>query len=304
MADIIRYISSFSDDAVHNAIQQAFGAEKQCFIDMLARVQSQLEKPPKRMKKASRMFRRSDKTIFEQKVLPQIREKLAEYDRLETVGNQLEWKVRLEFVGDYQSLNMDQLKQRHAMILEEEKSLACFDLIVKYYRGLVYFRARELVDKNENIKAAFRAEFGVCYDTVCRYITFAALLKRYPRLMICGLSYAQITKHQKRLLDYLKSETELHDQLSQPISVSAQEKAVEIQSADMEVPKISFSTDPDYLVYGDYFYDPAWDDIPEDSEFDRWLQECDSSAIFSMLYDSDHETTNEIQHELGNVNIE
>ena len=31
---------------------------------------------------------------------------------------------------------------------------------MKYYRGLVYFRARELIDKNENVKAVFRAEFG------------------------------------------------------------------------------------------------------------------------------------------------
>ena len=61
---------------------------------------------------------------------------------------------------------MDELKQRHVLILEEEESLACFDLVVKYYRGLVYFRARELVDKHENVKAVFRAEFGVCYDTV------------------------------------------------------------------------------------------------------------------------------------------
>jgi len=166
MADIIRYISSFSDDAVHNVIQQAVGAEKQCFNDMLVKIQSQLEKTPKRKKKESRMFPQTDKTIFEQKVLAQIREKPAEYDRLETSSKQLEWKVRLDFVRDYQSLNMDELKQRHVLILEEEESLACFDLVVKYYRGLVYFRARELVDKHENVKAVFRAEFGVCYDTV------------------------------------------------------------------------------------------------------------------------------------------
>ena len=193
------------------------------------------------------MFRQTDKTIFEQIVLAQIREKLAEYFRLETSSKQLEWKVHLDFVEDYQSLNMDELKQRHVLILEEEESLACFDLVVKYYRGLVYFRARESVDKHENVKAVFRAEFGVCYDTVCRYITFAALLQHYPRLMICGLSYAQITKHQKRLLEYLKIETALHDQLSQPLCVSAQDKAVEIQPADIEVPKISFTSNPDYL---------------------------------------------------------
>jgi len=301
MADIIRYISSFSDDAVHNAIQQALGAEKASFIDMLVKIQSQLEKPPKRQKAGSRMLLASDKTIFEQKILPQIREKLAEYDRLETSGKELEWKVRLEFVGNYNKLNMDELKQRHTLILEEEKSLACIELVAKYYRGLVYFRARELIDKKENIKTVFREQFGVCYDTVCRYITFAALLKRYPRLMICGLSYTQITKHQKRLLNYLQTETELHDQLSQPLCASAQENAVEIQPADIEVPKISYSTDADYL-YEDYFYEPAWDDIPEEEQFLIWVEKLtESGDMFKVLCGSDSEM--ELEEELRNMEV-
>ena len=53
MADIIKYISSFSADAVHNAIEQAFGYEKDQFIDMLKKVQSMLEKPPEKQKKKS-----------------------------------------------------------------------------------------------------------------------------------------------------------------------------------------------------------------------------------------------------------
>ena len=47
-----------------------------------------------------------------------------------------------------------------------------------------------------------------------------------------------------------------YPKFSQPLCVSAQEKAVEIQPADIEVPKISFTSDPDYL-YDDYFYDPG-----------------------------------------------
>ena len=42
MADIIKYISSFSEDAVHNGTEQAVSAEKKCFIDMLVKIQSRL----------------------------------------------------------------------------------------------------------------------------------------------------------------------------------------------------------------------------------------------------------------------
>ena len=58
-------------------------------------------------------------------------------------------------------LNADELKKRHAMIPEQEISLASLDLVVKYYRGLVYFRVGELREGDENIKIMFRREFGV-----------------------------------------------------------------------------------------------------------------------------------------------
>ena len=157
--------------------------------------------------------------------------------------------------------------------------------MVKYYRGLVYFRARQLRAGNENIKTMFRTEFGVSYHTAMRYITFAALIKRYPRLMICGLSYAQITKHQNSLLDYLKTDTGLHDKLSQPLSVGAQNKAIEIQAADIDVSKAAYSTDPDY-VYEDYYYNPNCDAILEDKEQARWLDDSGEILDESLLGDN------------------
>ena len=265
---------------------------------MLKTIQSVLQKPSEKLKKESKIVRLSDKTIFEQKVRPHIGEKLEEYDRLETAGKDVEWKVRFKFLGDYMQLDIEELKKRHAIILEQERSIACLDLVVKYYRGLVYFRARQLREGNENIKTTFRTEFGVCYNTAMRYITFAALIKRYPRLMICGLSYAQITKHQKRLLDYLKTDSGLHDKLSQPLSVTAQDKAVNIQAADISVSKAAFSTDPDY-VYEDYYYNPDRDAILEDDEQARWLDESGEILDESLL---DYDET-ELVRELDKVRL-
>ena len=293
MSNVIKYIASFSDDAIYNAIEQAVGVEKEKFIDMLKTVQCVLKKPQERLKNKSKIVRIPDKTIFDQKIRPQIAEKVDEYDRLETAGNQVEWKVRFNFIGYYKLLNIAELKKRHALILEEEKSLTCLDLVVKYYRGLVYFRARELY-LTTNIKTLFRTEFGVCYATAMRYITFAALIKHYPRLMICGLSYAQITKHQKRLLNYLKTDTSLHDKLSQPLSVLAQNKAIEILPVDIGVLKAIHSTDPDY-VYEDCFYNPDYNAIPEDDELTRWLNESGEILDESLLDDDDAELLEELE---------
>ncbi len=291
MANIIRYISSFSDDAVYNAIQNTIGTDDVGFINKLKEIQSALEKPPKKMKKESRLFKLSDKTIFEQKILPQIREKVADFDRLETSGKQQEWKVRLDFIEDYSVLDMNALKQRHALILEDERNIANLELIAKYYRGNVYVHARQLIKDEENVKDVFRREFGVCYDTVWRYATFAALIKHYPRLLICGLVYAQITKHQKRLLDYLKTDALLHDQLSQPFHITAQDKDVSILPAEIDVPNISFSYDADY-VYEDFFYNDEdyageqdTQDSKEEIELSKWFQEAFKQFAFD---DSSH----------------
>ena len=268
MADEIKDISSFSSDAIHSAIGHAFEEDrKERFRDDLKTVRSFLQKPPVKQKKESKICHLSDKQVFKEKILPQIIAKITEYDRLET-SRHIDWKVQLDFLQDYKSFNMEQLKINHSLILRDEQTLSNLNLVVKYYRGLVYCRALELV--TENIKVMFRSDFGICYNTAMRYVSFAALIKRYPRLIICSLSYEQITKHQKRLLDHLKSDTVLHDRLSQPLNVDVQDKHLEIQPADISVPRSVYSTDPDF-VYEDSFNDAVCDDEPEDAEQSRWL---------------------------------
>lgn len=289
MSDIIKYISSFSQDAVHNAIEQAVGEEKEKFIETLESIKLVLLKPPIRMGKQKTIFHQSDKNLFEQKVLPQIAEKLADYDRQEHV----EWTFRLDFLGEYKLLNLVELKKRHAMIIEDELSLACIDLVVKFHKGLVYYRARELhqeLRESSNVKTMFRFEFGVSHYTAMRYISFAALVKRYPRIMVCGLSYAQITKHQGRLLSHLKVNIELHDKLSQPLSVSAQNKVVEIRPSDIGVQEKIYNIDPDY-VFEDHLDN---DNTPEDQEDAEWLNEC-RDILNDTSLDENVELTQELE---------
>jgi hypothetical protein len=287
MAEEIKHISSFSIDAIHNAIGHAFasnGDEKKCFLDTLKSVQSLLQKPAVKPKKKSTMSHLSDKKVFEEKILLQIIEKITEYDRLETTHRD-EWKVQFDFLKDYKSYNMEQLKLNHSLILREEQTLSNLNLVVKYYRGLVYCRALEIVGLDGDKKVMFRSDFGICYNTAMRYVSFAALIKRYPRLMICRLSYEQIAKHQKRLLDHLKSNTVLHDQLSQPLNVDVQSKNLDIEPADINVPRIIYSTDPDF-VYED-FYDSVCADKSEDEEQASWLHETTNSGEMFKGQDTD-----------------
>jgi len=108
-----------------------------------------------------------------------------------------------------------------------------------------------------------------------KHMTFTALIKRYPLLMICGMTHAQFSKHTKRLLEFLNSETEgLGDKLSQVLDLSAECKRVHIEPADHRVPTISFSADPDHM-YGEYYNE----EVEDNFEMEDWIAETDASCL-------------------------
>jgi len=131
---IILKISKFSHDAIHNAIEHVV-EDKQALTNTLTAVQSALQKPSENQKR-EKMYGHSDEEIFRDKVLPQIRDKLSEYDRKEMVGKCDDWKVRFDFILDYKSLNIAELKNVHTQILQQEIDTANLDLVVKYHRGV------------------------------------------------------------------------------------------------------------------------------------------------------------------------
>jgi hypothetical protein len=296
MAELIKYISTFSEDAVRMAIERVVvdKNKREVFVDILTTVKSVLPKTLARKKKMVKLFHQTDEHIFTQIIIPQIVEKLTNYDRAEMVGNPVVWKVSLDFIDgvDYRKMDMEELKGKHDKILHAEQTLICLDLVVKYHRGLVYYRAREVNaaaqgastsgpaaggEQSESrtggaaaalsVKKMFPVEFGIGYATAMRYITFSATMKRYPRMFISELSYAQISKHQQRLLEYLGKHQELHDQLSQPLYVEAHDAVVDIVPADIAVPTKVYDVDPDY-VYDDK---PGDDEESEVEENGIWL---------------------------------
>jgi hypothetical protein len=147
MAELIKYISTFSEDAVRMAIERVVDKDKrEVFVDILTTVKSVLPKTLPRKKERVKLFHQTDEHIFTQLIIPQIIQNLKNYDRAEMDGNPVVWKVSLDFIDgvDYRQMGMEELKGKHAKILHAEQTLICLDLVVKYHRGLVYYRAREV----------------------------------------------------------------------------------------------------------------------------------------------------------------
>ena len=76
MASLMKHLASFSEDALELAINQSLN-EPTAFKSALETLSSVLEKPPKKAKTiTSRKILKSDKTIFDECIVPKIHAKL------------------------------------------------------------------------------------------------------------------------------------------------------------------------------------------------------------------------------------
>jgi len=265
MSAIIKYIASFSEETIDTALRCTFGDDLETFEAGLKSVADKLVKPAKKKKTEKRVILPSAKTIFYEKIVPQIRQKLVEYEQQENSGVDVTWNLELKYRTDFSTIvDLGKLKETHAQIVKEEKTVPNLDLIVVFHRGLLYLSSRELIPEDVNIKDWFTNEFGVSYIVELRYQAFACLILRYPRLIVCGLTFSQIVQYKERIMAYLKDDTKLAARLSVAVNIAAQNKPVDIHPSECFVPKGKFSVEPD-------FYDPAHNDIP-DPEWEDYLE--------------------------------
>ncbi|KAK3763377.1 hypothetical protein RRG08_042167 [Elysia crispata] len=74
-------------------------------------------------------------------------------------------------------------------------------------------------------------QFGVVYSTAHKYMCLALLIKRFPRLLVCGLSFNQLMKHYKRILKTAQNKN-TNDQLSHSVAIICQDQQTEIKPGD------------------------------------------------------------------------
>jgi len=272
LAATIKYIASFSEEAINTALRCTVtdDDQKKTFKDTLNSIAAKLVKPTRKRKMAPVLP--SDKVVFHKNVVPRIREKQTEYEDQNNKGNDVVWNIALSYNSDFSTADLTALKATHALIVKEEDTIHNLKLIVVFHRGLLYLSARRLAQADANIRDWFIKEFGVSYVVALRYKAFAALILRYPRLIVCGLSFTQIMKHKNRIIKYLKDDTELATKLTDVVNISAQDRPIDIHpSVECSVPKCTFSVDPDYF-YEEYYYDPAAEEMTEaEVEWEAWF---------------------------------
>jgi len=198
--------------------------------------------------------------MFMEKVVPRIHEALGKYEEKEKTETDLGWKLNLQYVDKLSNdeiADLETMKKVHADILAEEQTATNIHLVVTYHRGLLYLNARKFVPKDANVKEWFCKEFSVAYATVERYQRFAMLISAYPRLLVCGLCFAQFAKHHNHMLNHLDDDKELACQLKSHVTVSVQGKGIDVIPGVQSVPGArNICLNPDYVYEEDAWYEP------------------------------------------------
>lgn len=218
----IKKITAFSEDAIEQCMTRVFKPEeKEIYVKLSKTLLEGLEackKPAvKRKLNTGKATLPSAEEVFNDKILPQIKNKLEVYEKDLVNGLSHTLTTNLsEFHKDYSKLSLQELLQADENILKQERTIGAMNLIVKFYRGMLYmtFYNQALSENPPTLEQWFQKNLNINYDTAMRYITFACLIRRFPRLIVCELSFEQLLKHREILKKHLTIDDDLNAKLS------------------------------------------------------------------------------------------
>jgi hypothetical protein len=143
--ELIKELAKFSSDALYNAFEEKI-TDKENFIAALKVLRNSIKKSPQKNKKKTTSFTLKDDDLFLQKIIPQIRDKLFDYER-KILNGGYSINFNFDFITSYENLDINELKKYHAIILQEEDNVKAYDLVVKFYKGCLYYKAKKLNER-------------------------------------------------------------------------------------------------------------------------------------------------------------
>jgi hypothetical protein len=150
MADTITQIASSSAEAVQVAINSVLVDEnaRRQFEENLKSIADLLVAPSTNKRKRGGCTIPSDKALFTEKIIPQIREAVERYEDSVAKAVDVKWKVHFSFVEKFdneQLATLADIKLVHKELIEQERIVTNFHLVIAYHRGLLYIKARKFV---------------------------------------------------------------------------------------------------------------------------------------------------------------
>lgn len=260
MENTLKEVAKFSPDAIRQGAIRANTPMDQIdskLKELLSILKSGKSVKKPKVKRLGTSKSLSDKDLFQQHILPSL---IAKMKEVENMKESFDWNVDFGYTRHVSTItNADEFKRLYEMVCANEKSSTRNTLVIQFQRGELLVLARQN-----------GLDLKVPYTTERRYMTLYTIIKKYPMLLVCDLTFSQLVKHKNRLLEALNQveNNDLSCALSQDIQFVAQGTrfCIKPTEAEIEIPEEPQNFDPDAS------FQELSDSRPEDpDEFDQFI---------------------------------
>ena len=272
-SEVLKHLAKFSPDAIHQALLRSnvSVSEQKEITTTLGRLSLMLEEGKKdsKTKSGSKGLDKvkGDAEIFTQCILPVIKALAEKYESLNAV-EELNCNIDFRYFT-HQPRNVEEFKATFEYVCTAEETVGRIKLFIQYRKGVMLNRAKQL-----------GMNLGVPYNTERRYMSLAMIIGKWPCLVLAKLSFSQILKHQKRLIEVLSNDLKLSSALGSDVSLIVGSYKLDIQATEdaIAIPKGKQHFDPD-SKFLDAFKEPP----SSPDEFDLFVNTFDTKSVLWLL---------------------
>jgi len=201
----------------------------------------------------------SMKLSRQQKLKLTIQKIKSSLDRYEETDEVDVWDLSFEVEVKLESKTSDEIKEIHSKLIVAGCSADKLKLLNYVERGKLYnFLKRE--DRNNGSWFDICKALNVCRRTADRYIDFFFIMKAYPRLIVCELSFEMIIVMYKELNEYLNADEKLMAKPQLPLKEIRVygHGAIVVTPEEEQASEANIIEGPQELLSTEFSWDPTW----------------------------------------------
>ena len=138
--DTVKKIGTFSPDAICQCMERVFNdAEKDQYLELSKKLSTALGERTKvaiRKKSTTTISIPTQKEIFKNNILPQIKRNLRQYEEDLLNNRSIQLNAQVLDARDYSSSTLERIKEIHVELIKQESNAGTRFLITQFNRGI------------------------------------------------------------------------------------------------------------------------------------------------------------------------
>ena len=208
---ILKNIGRYSEAEISDAVHGTLDAQSKANLKQhIKQINDRLHGTPSvdvpRKQKTKKKVTKEQKFII---LISKIRTNLQTYCASAALDS---WNVDFTINVDYLAQTLAAIVAHHQQLVNSTSNLNKTHLLISFERGRMYEMLKYSAHTFGDWKT-IAPQLQICSTTANRYIDFYRLIKVYPRLLVCNMSFSTLMSSAKQVLDYLQIDTDLAAQL-------------------------------------------------------------------------------------------